>query len=100
MERYMKTLKGFVRNKAQPEGGMAEGYAIQEALGFCTKYMQEFQSTRRRVWDSKEDAGVVDEVFEENGKPRKMTLQFRGWAHNYVINNSAVVDPWRMYVVN
>ena len=100
MERYMKALKGFVRNKARPEGGMAEGYAIQEALGFCTEYMQEFQSTRRRVWDSKEDVGVVDEVPEGNRTPRKMTLQFQGWAHNYVINNAVSVDPWRRYVTN
>ena len=42
MERYMKALKGFVRNNARPKGRMAEGYAIQEPLGFCTEYMQEF----------------------------------------------------------
>ena len=34
LERYMKSLKGFVRNKARPEGGMAEGYALEEALGW------------------------------------------------------------------
>ena len=96
----MKTLKEFVRNKARPEGGMVEGYAIQETLGFCTEYMQEFQSTRRRIWDSKEDAGVVDELPKGNGKSQNMTLQFRRWAHSYVVNNSAVVDPWRRYVVN
>ncbi len=36
MEFYTKTLKGYVRNKARPEGSMAKGYAIEEALGFCT----------------------------------------------------------------
>ena len=36
MERYLKTLKGYVRNRARPEASMAEGYAIDEALGFCT----------------------------------------------------------------
>ena len=34
MEYYMKALKDFVRNKARPEGGMAEGYALEEALAF------------------------------------------------------------------
>jgi len=35
-ERYLKTLKRFVRNKARPEGSMVKGYALEEALGFCT----------------------------------------------------------------
>ncbi len=34
MERYMKALKGYVRNVAQPKGRMAIGYAIEEALDF------------------------------------------------------------------
>jgi hypothetical protein len=28
MERYMKTLKGYVRNKTRPKGCMVEGYVI------------------------------------------------------------------------
>jgi hypothetical protein len=32
----MKTLKGYVRNKVRPKRSMAEGYTIEEALGFCT----------------------------------------------------------------
>jgi hypothetical protein len=35
----MKTLKGYVRNKEKLEGSMAEGYALEEALGFYTKYL-------------------------------------------------------------
>jgi hypothetical protein len=38
---------------------MAEGYAIVEALGFCTEYMQEYTTTARRVWDDKEDPAIV-----------------------------------------
>ncbi len=37
MERYMKALKGFVQNIAHPEGNMAMGYSIEEALSFYTK---------------------------------------------------------------
>ncbi len=36
MERYMKALKGYVKNQAQPKGSMATGYVIEEALGSCT----------------------------------------------------------------
>jgi hypothetical protein len=32
IERYLKTLKGYVWNKARPKGSMVEGYALEEAL--------------------------------------------------------------------
>jgi hypothetical protein len=32
----MKALKGYVRNMAQLEGNIANGYSIEEAIGFCT----------------------------------------------------------------
>ena len=53
MERYMKSLKDFVRTKARPEGSMAEGYMMDDTLGFCTEYMTRLTATRRRVWDDK-----------------------------------------------
>jgi hypothetical protein len=36
VERYMKTLKTYVRNAARPEGSMAEGYFKVECIGFIT----------------------------------------------------------------
>jgi hypothetical protein len=45
-------LKDYVCTKARPEGSMAEGYAMDDTLGFCTEYMTRFTSTTRRVWDS------------------------------------------------
>ncbi len=55
VEHYMKTLKGYVKNKARPKRSMTEGYAIEKALGFCTKHLQDFIATKQRVWDEKED---------------------------------------------
>ncbi|GKD63911.1 hypothetical protein Tco_1306019 [Tanacetum coccineum] len=40
-ERYMKKLKGYVRNKAKPEGSIAEGYVAEEALTFSSHYFQD-----------------------------------------------------------
>nr|GEZ74360.1 hypothetical protein [Tanacetum cinerariifolium] len=37
-ERYMKKLKIYVRNKANPEGSIAEGYVAEEVLTFCSYY--------------------------------------------------------------
>ncbi|KAL5761833.1 hypothetical protein ACOSP7_018097 [Xanthoceras sorbifolium] len=33
-------LKGYVRNKARPEGSIAEGYLIDECLTFCSQYIR------------------------------------------------------------
>ncbi|GJR89677.1 hypothetical protein Tco_0213688 [Tanacetum coccineum] len=39
--RYMKKLKGYVRNKAKPEGSIAEGYVAEEALTFSSHYFRD-----------------------------------------------------------
>jgi hypothetical protein len=53
MERYMKTLKDYVRTYARPEASIAEGYAMSETLGYYTEYMQRFPRTCRRVWTTR-----------------------------------------------
>nr|GFB27651.1 hypothetical protein [Tanacetum cinerariifolium] len=40
-ERYMKKLKGYVRNKAKPEGSIVEGYVAEEALTFSSHYFRD-----------------------------------------------------------
>jgi hypothetical protein len=37
IERYMKTLKGYVRNMARPKACMTEGYLKDECIGFVTR---------------------------------------------------------------
>jgi len=64
IEWYLKTLKGFVQNKARPKGSLTKSYALEEALGLCTKYIQDFMAMRRQVWDDKEDLNMFDEVLE------------------------------------
>jgi hypothetical protein len=34
MEQMMKVLKGYVRNMLYTEGSMAEGYILDETMGF------------------------------------------------------------------
>jgi hypothetical protein len=49
LKRYMKTLKGYVRNMARLEATMAEGYVKEECIGFLTEYLQRFDVVHRRV---------------------------------------------------
>ncbi|KAE8682326.1 hypothetical protein F3Y22_tig00111254pilonHSYRG00002 [Hibiscus syriacus] len=44
IERYMKTLKGYVRNHHRPKGCIAECYVAGEALEFCSDYLKNMKS--------------------------------------------------------
>ncbi|GJX60304.1 putative reverse transcriptase domain, ribonuclease H-like domain, aspartic peptidase domain protein [Tanacetum coccineum] len=68
-ERYMKKLKGYVRNKAKPEGSIAEGYVAEEALTFSFHYF----------WD------VTTKFIDPDLKKVK-------W---YVLHNSPEIDTYR-----
>ena len=95
-ERYFKTVKGYVRNLAKPEGSIAQGYQVEQALGFITKYMSEYSVTTRRVWDDKEEPSMVDEILEGKGKPKLLSEELRSAMHDFVLDNSAHVEPYRL----
>ncbi|KAK9074167.1 hypothetical protein SSX86_006764 [Deinandra increscens subsp. villosa] len=74
-ERLMKKYKNYVRNKARPEGCIAEGYVVEEALSFCSMYLQDVQTRFNRP-DRNEDV-VVEKtklwVFESKCRPISAT---------------------------
>jgi hypothetical protein len=41
IERYLRNLKGYVRNKAYLEGSIAEGYILEECMIFCSRFLQD-----------------------------------------------------------
>ena len=59
VERYMKILKGFVRQKAKPEGSMSEGYLLQEAMGMLHDKIAQLDDFAPRVWKEEEDERVT-----------------------------------------
>ena len=93
-ERYYKGLKSFVRNLAKPEGNMAQGYHVEEALGFITEYMSTYTLTSRRVWDNQVDPTITDEILEDKGRTRWLSDQVRRWVHNFVCKNVDALDPY------
>jgi hypothetical protein len=95
-ERYFKTVKGFVRNLAKPEGSIAQGYQVEQTLGFITEYMSEYNVTTRRVWDDKEEPSMVDEILEGKGKTKFLSEDLRSAMHEFVLDNSAPVEPYRL----
>ena len=61
-ERYVKKLKNNVRNKAKPEGSIAEGYVADEALTFCSMYLEGMQTKFNRA-DRNDDPGLPKRQF-------------------------------------
>jgi len=89
IERYMKTLKDYVRTFAHPEGSIAEGYRLEDTLDFCTEYMKQYKGTTQRVWDVMEDATMNDEVLSaHDSKKRKMSQEMRSYVHVFVLENA------------
>ena len=43
-ERYLKRLKDYVRNTAKLEGSISEGYVIDKALTFCSRYFDDVET--------------------------------------------------------
>jgi hypothetical protein len=86
-KRYMKSLKEYMRTKAQLEGSMAEGYVMDNTLGFCTEYMSRFTRSRRRVWDDQQKPRLFDEEPKGGGIKWPMSPTLREWTHNFVLDN-------------
>jgi hypothetical protein len=67
---------------------MATGYAIEEALGFCSEYIQEVKSTKKKVWDHKKKLTMHNEILEGCGCPCRLGANLKGWAHSFVLHNA------------
>ncbi|GJX30822.1 hypothetical protein Tco_0240677 [Tanacetum coccineum] len=98
-----KKLKNYVRNKAKPEGSIAEGYVAEEALTFCSRYLKDDVETRfNRL--GRNDDGLPEEepnkfqVFRSVCKPTgrmketRLTTDVMQAVIWFVLNNSPEVD--------
>jgi hypothetical protein len=89
-----KILKGYVQNMAQPSASMVIRYLMDETLGLIVEYMDQFQPSKRRIWDSNEEEGVCGEVLEGASTQIKLIVTQQNMAHNYVLNNKNIMTPW------
>ena len=94
-ERYLGTLKSFVRNKAQPEASMATGYVAEEALGFCTEYLNLQQYTKRHIWEAEEEESLRASVVEGARRVFNMSEAELDRAHTYVLMNHGCTEHMR-----
>jgi len=59
IERYLRTLKGYIRNKSHPEGSIAERYISEECMTFCSWFLEDVD-TKLNHPERHESAAVIE----------------------------------------
>ncbi|GJY04667.1 zinc finger, CCHC-type containing protein [Tanacetum coccineum] len=105
IERYLMRLKSYVRNRAQPEGSIAEAYIKDECLTFCSRYFEGVETLFNRP--PRNDEHILDkEMYILNSGGRKLGKveiieldhKLLAQAHRYVILNHSKFHPFRELV--
>lgn len=67
----MGILKGYVHNKARPEGCIAERYIDNECLQFCSMYLNNVETIFNKVERNNEvmNNNIKISVFTSRGRP-------------------------------
>ncbi|KAG9135334.1 hypothetical protein Leryth_015223 [Lithospermum erythrorhizon] len=71
IERYLSTLKKYVRNRAHPEGSIEKGYLMEECMNFCSRYMTDVEIKENRQPRNDEGDNSSSRTL---GKGRKKVL--------------------------
>ena len=97
-------MKGYVSNRASPEGSIAEAYIIKECLTFCSMYLKGIDKPER--YDDGGERGPEMEVFTQNARlfspitraldPSQNEREMALW---FVLYNCSEVEPYFEYVV-
>jgi len=93
--RYFVRLKALVKNRAHPEGSIAEGYRNEECMTFCSRFIEgttRFTRPSRNpeVSDKIKDMYLFDSA-EESIRKASIVAQFSNQllvqAHRYVLRH-------------
>ncbi|XP_072052067.1 uncharacterized protein [Arachis hypogaea] len=105
---YLGHLKSYVRNKAKSEGSIAEGYVAEEALTFCSRYLEGIviRFNRPPRVNDRPDGNYsthVDSLFPQMGNSKGAFTVFelspmeKKQVHRYVVLNCPYVKPFIDY---
>ena len=97
IDRYLCTLKSYVRNKSRLEGSIAEGYIAEDCATFCSRYLQDVETkhdheernyvTANNI--TNEGLSIFKCMGRTIGKSTFRVLKIEEWfqAHLYVLTN-------------
>ncbi|KAJ0492169.1 putative Transposase-associated domain-containing protein [Helianthus annuus] len=105
IERYLGHLKKYVGNNAKPEGSIAEGYVVEEAITFCSHYLRGVESKLdkrdRNVDKTSSDArSFALDIFRLNGRGvgkkevHMLPTNLMKKAIWFIFNNCQEVQPY------
>ncbi|XP_019173250.1 PREDICTED: uncharacterized protein LOC109168723 [Ipomoea nil] len=90
-ERYMKVLKGYVRNRYRPEASIVESYIAEEVTEFCTEYLAGVEAIGLSKYRHEgRSAGKGTRGRKVAGMPREDIEE----AHLYILHNTSEVEPY------
>ncbi|XP_026442986.1 uncharacterized protein LOC113342769 [Papaver somniferum] len=100
LERFMKVLKGYIRNRNRVEGCISEGYIMEEAMEICSEQLNIVTigvptDKSAQKHKNEESTSLISE-----GKPlstpkqHKVSETLLKQAHLTVLNNSTDVQPY------
>ncbi|KAF5468939.1 hypothetical protein F2P56_013047 [Juglans regia] len=104
IERFLGKLKRYVRNRARPEGSIAEAYIDVECLTFCSMYFHDVETRFNRV-ERNTDIGQGNEcrglsIFSQNVRPlgssslHSLDERLFAKAQWYVLNNCTEIERY------
>lgn len=102
-ERYLHTLKLYVRNKARPEGSIAEGYIVDKCMTLGSRYLDDVEtkfSGLERNYDCNDCSDKKLSIFSHRGrslgagKTSNYSVSEREQAHIYALKNCREVEPF------
>jgi hypothetical protein len=104
IERYLRTLKVYVRNKAQPEGSIAEGYILEECMTFCSRFLDDThtklnQPERHEGAAINQPAPEIDIISTIDYSKKGFTYEPLSFAEmnqirHYIITNCKETKTW------
>ncbi|XP_068331576.1 uncharacterized protein [Pyrus communis] len=105
IERYLQTLKRYVRNKGRPEGSIAEAYLVDECFSFCSMYLRDVESRHTRKGRNEDGIGrgvsgglsIFDSkgCYMGSGESVELDLNVLDQCHRYILNNCDEVSLFR-----
>ena len=90
----MKTLKGFVRQRAHPEGSMAEGWLVQESLVLITEILGSSNPGMPQLWSQETNIRVIGEQPQGQGVMKKMDNSLQEEINKFCILNLQSMEKW------
>jgi hypothetical protein len=105
--RFFVRLKALVKNRAHPEGSIAEGYCMEECMNFCSRFLDGNTRFTRPARNPEPSDNMKDMyLFESAGEPigkattvSQFDIQFLVQAHRYVLRHCDDLEGFRKCVI-